>query len=41
MAVAPAIQPPSGGCVLKQTEVAPLEEASCQPPSGGCVLKHR
>ena len=32
-------QPPSGGCVLKQSAKADGLEAGCQPPSGGCVLK--
>ena len=33
-------QPPSGGCVLKQTIVgAVMVVAGAQPPSGGCVLK--
>ena len=36
----PAVQPPSGGCVLKLNEASPLVQAATQPPSGGCVLKH-
>ena len=32
-------QPPSGGCVLKQEQVAVEAQAVVQPPSGGCVLK--
>ena len=33
------LQPPSGGCVLKQRH-PPLTPSLCkQPPSGGCVLK--
>ena len=32
-------QPPSGGCVLKQTFVLRLNKNLYQPPSGGCVLK--
>ena len=32
------IQPPSGGCVLKQ-EVVEVQAVAHQPPSGGCVLK--
>ena len=34
------LQPPSGGCVLKQYQIVSLMLAPCQPPSGGCVLKH-
>ena len=33
------IQPPSGGCVLKQGVFAEAVIACGQPPSGGCVLK--
>ena len=33
-------QPPSGGCVLKQTIWINTTHACDQPPSGGCVLKH-
>ena len=33
------VQPPSGGCVLKQFNLSGIGEAFCQPPSGGCVLK--
>ena len=32
-------QPPSGGCVLKLSQTAPVITAEGQPPSGGCVLK--
>ena len=32
-------QPPSGGCVLKQTERPLPINSGWQPPSGGCVLK--
>ncbi|EGV38468.1 hypothetical protein l13_00010 [Neisseria weaveri ATCC 51223] len=32
-------QPPSGGCVLKQTSALSKREKAKQPPSGGCVLK--
>ena len=38
--VAAKIQPPSGGCVLKQNRVKKMAEIDFQPPSGGCVLKH-
>ena len=34
------VQPPSGGCVLKQGKETALLLATTQPPSGGCVLKH-
>ena len=35
-------QPPSGGCVLKQTTAIIALSLTAQPPSGGCVLKlHR
>ena len=34
------MQPPSGGCVLKQTLRHRLRFDEMQPPSGGCVLKH-
>ena len=33
------IQPPSGGCVLKQIRVGYIRRGQGQPPSGGCVLK--
>ena len=33
------IQPPSGGCVLKQPYARLRDEIQAQPPSGGCVLK--
>ena len=33
-------QPPSGGCVLKQSPYPSCLALSKQPPSGGCVLKH-
>ena len=32
-------QPPSGGCVLKQTSHLMCGQHRLQPPSGGCVLK--
>ena len=32
-------QPPSGGCVLKPTDVKFVRLEEIQPPSGGCVLK--
>ena len=32
-------QPPSGGCVLKRSCIAPSTRQTNQPPSGGCVLK--
>ena len=32
-------QPPSGGCVLKQSQQYLLDALAVQPPSGGCVLK--
>ena len=32
-------QPPSGGCVLKQSVAGRGVETDDQPPSGGCVLK--
>ncbi len=32
-------QPPSGGCVLKQTKRKGRLFSDGQPPSGGCVLK--
>ena len=35
------IQPPLGGCVLKQTSDDLEKLKSAQPPLGGCVLKHR
>ena len=34
-------QPPSGGCVLKQSISCHSDRQCTQPPSGGCVLKHR
>ena len=34
------IQPPSGGCVLKQDRQSQSNQRLFQPPSGGCVLKH-
>ena len=33
------IQPPSGGCVLKQDRQSQSNQRLFQPPSGGCVLK--
>ena len=33
------MQPPSGGCVLKQLIAPPSFALLLQPPSGGCVLK--
>ena len=36
---AAGIQPPSGGCVLKQKIVGRDTSLHLQPPSGGCVLK--
>ena len=33
------MQPPSGGCVLKQDMGPESEQLHEQPPSGGCVLK--
>ena len=33
------IQPPSGGCVLKQLMTGGCRFITTQPPSGGCVLK--
>ena len=33
------MQPPSGGCVLKQDFENPKNLIKTQPPSGGCVLK--
>ena len=35
------MQPPSGGCVLKQNEQIPIVDCRGQPPSGGCVLKRK
>ena len=32
-------QPPSGGCVLKQSQMPRNLRNPPQPPSGGCVLK--
>ena len=34
-----AMQPPSGGCVLKLFAHALQSQVDKQPPSGGCVLK--
>ena len=34
-----AVQPPSGGCVLKLLLVMEMASLTGQPPSGGCVLK--
>ena len=34
-----AVQPPSGGCVLKPVATTALKAFTAQPPSGGCVLK--
>ena len=34
-----ATQPPSGGCVLKQSARLAFGFSGIQPPSGGCVLK--
>ena len=37
--IAEQIQPPSGGCVLKQKlKIGDITD-DFQPPSGGCVLK--
>ena len=33
------VQPPSGGCVLKQDGLDIRKKLENQPPSGGCVLK--
>ena len=33
------VQPPSGGCVLKQQYRITKPSYFKQPPSGGCVLK--
>ena len=33
------VQPPLGGCVLKQREIERLNKEKPQPPLGGCVLK--
>ena len=33
------VQPPSGGCVLKQNLRLIRISLLAQPPSGGCVLK--
>ena len=33
------LQPPSGGCVLKQSKPYAAHHRHQQPPSGGCVLK--
>ena len=33
-------QPPSGGCVLKHSDLHDVCSVGYQPPSGGCVLKH-
>ena len=35
-----AMQPPSGGCVLKLWHNLLIRNCYQQPPSGGCVLKH-
>ena len=35
-----ALQPPSGGCVLKLRGLVYRVQPIVQPPSGGCVLKH-
>ena len=35
----PPLQPPSGGCVLKQHYDKTGDKSLVQPPSGGCVLK--
>ena len=35
-----AVQPPSGGCVLKPRLMTAIAYLIAQPPSGGCVLKH-
>ena len=32
-------QPPSGGCVLKLSQMIAPDVLNLQPPSGGCVLK--
>ena len=34
-----ALQPPSGGCVLKPDNIRISPPRVAQPPSGGCVLK--
>ena len=34
-----ALQPPSGGCVLKPLSAHAELADGIQPPSGGCVLK--
>ena len=39
--VQPLLQPPSGGCVLKQDAFYSNGIYQAQPPSGGCVLKQR
>ena len=36
-----AVQPPSGGCVLKPRLMTAIAYLIAQPPSGGCVLKPR
>ena len=36
-----SVQPPSGGCVLKQLFKLNTLWQFSQPPSGGCVLKHK
>ena len=33
------MQPPSGGCVLKQGSLIDEYNSKKQPPSGGCELK--
>ena len=35
-----SVQPPLGGCVLKQNTIAQMAQFNHQPPLGGCVLKH-
>ena len=37
--VTTTVQPPSGGCVLKQVQGGVISSSTSQPPSGGCVLK--
>ena len=36
-----AVQPPSGGCVLKPEGYDKVAGYVYQPPSGGCVLKQK
>ena len=38
--IAGVVQPPLGGCVLKQEAAKRYQCAQTQPPLGGCVLKH-